>query len=248
MEDKRHFRKRLIDVVGQVDASFRQKALDDMNLLLDSGTNTITELIAVAANKTLPTELRSIACWFLSRLGDDRAVPALLECLNDKNPELRSEAARSLGTIGSLQTVPILIDKLKSDLSADVRFHAIYALGLLADEAALIPILETLLDSSEAPKVRGIAAETLSVFPGQRTIEALKVCLSDPQVEVRYWSAFALGELGVESALPELRRLASIDESSLPDGSSIKEEAADAINKINDRAKGPDTTDADVLN
>lgn len=232
MEEKRQFKRRLMEATGKVDSSFQSKALDDMKLILDSGVNSFSELLEVASNEDLETEIRSIACWFLSRLGDDRAIPVLVKCLNDKDPDLRSEAARSLGTIASVHTAPVLIETLKQDLSAEVRLYAIYALGLIGNESAVAPILETLLDANEEPEVRGMAAETLSVFLGQQVVETLITCLSDTEAEVRYWSAFALGELGAKQALPELSRLMGNDESCLPDGSSVKDEAADAIKKI----------------
>jgi HEAT repeat protein len=221
-----------MDAIGQVDPSFRSKGSEDMNRLLDVGVNTFTKLMAAASNEAFEPELRSIACWFLSRLGDDRAVPVLLKCLNDKNASLRSEAARSLGTMGRVEAAPMLVETLKHDASEDVRLHAIYALGLLRDEVAREPILETLLDVNEKPEVRGMAAETLSFFPGQRTVETLIACLSDPQAEVRYWCAFALGQLGAEQALPALRQLALANEASLPDERSVRSEAAEAIETI----------------
>jgi len=233
MENERQFNSRLNDAVEQVDSSMRSKALHDMNLILDFGVNTFTKLLATASNDVLPTEIRSIACWFLSRLGDDHAVPALLKCLNDRSSDLRCEATRAFGTMGIIGTVSILINTLKCDPSKDVRFHAIYALGLLADPKALEPIIETLIDTSEEPEVRGMAAETLSVFSSHRTVETLIDCLSDPMVEVRYWSAFALGQLGAKQAIAALRHLASTDGSLMSDGSSIKDEATDAIKKIN---------------
>jgi hypothetical protein len=35
-----------------------------MNLMLDFGVNTFTELLAAASNETFETEIRSIDCWF----------------------------------------------------------------------------------------------------------------------------------------------------------------------------------------
>jgi HEAT repeat protein len=226
------FRDQLMSIVDQVEPSSRSKALDDLNLILESGTDSFSKLSAAASNESIGTGIRSIACWFLSRMGDERAVPALVKCLNDKDADLRSEAARALGTLGDARTALNLIGALERDSSADVRFYSIYALGLLQSDSAIAPILGVLDDEKEDPKVRGMAAETLSFFRSERTVESLMACLSDPQVEVRYWAAFALGELGARKALPALMRLARTDQSSLPDGRSVSNEAAEAIDKI----------------
>jgi len=232
MKQKIAFRDRLMKVVNQIEPISRSAALADMNLMLESGIDSFAKLSGTAANQSLGTDMRLIACWFLSRMSDNRAVPSLVKCLNDKDPALRSEAARALGTLGDPRAVPQLIKLLKGDSSSDVRFYAIYGLGLLQSDSAVAPILRVLENDSEDPGVRGIAAETLSVFGGEQVIESLINCLTDRQAEVRYWAAFSLGEMGARSALSGLRRLAETDQSSLSDGRSVHKEAAEAIGKI----------------
>jgi HEAT repeat protein len=231
-------------IVDQVEPASRLKALDDFNLVLGSGIDSFSKLCEVASNESMGTGMRSIACWFLSRTSNTRFVPALVKCLNDKDPALRSEAARSLGTMGDVRTTVDLIRTLEGDSSADVRFYSIYALGLLQSDSAITPILAVLNDEKEDPKLRGMAAETLSSFHNGRSVDSLIACLSDSQAEVRFWAAFALGELGARKALPALVRVAKYDQSSLPDGASISNEASEAIDKIERTGLGRNSSHA----
>jgi len=145
---------------------------------------------------------------------------------------MRSEAARSLGVLNSKKATSFLIKSLRKDTNAEVRMYAAHAFGLLHDERALEPLVETLSDTEENPKVRGMAAETLGSMCDERAILPLIKALSDHSVEVRFWSAFALGELGAVQALPELERLLNVDNESLPGQGSIKQEASAAIKAI----------------
>ena len=59
-------------------------------------------------------------------------------------------------------------------------------------------------------------------------IEALQA----PEPEVRFWSAFALGQLRDRGALPALERLATTDRAVVPGWWAVTEEARDAITAI----------------
>jgi HEAT repeat protein len=51
---------------------------------------------------------RALACEALGKIGAPRSVPALLERLKDRRPEVRMAAVRALGDIGSADAVPAL--------------------------------------------------------------------------------------------------------------------------------------------
>ena len=135
-----------------------------------------------------------------------------------------------------------LVSAMQRDRDIDVRFAAAYALGLLDDERKIEPLIATLDDRNEEPKVRAIAAETLGNSLDLRALEPLIDALSDPAVEVRFWAAFAVGELGAEAALPELRRLAETDEAVLPGWWSVQDEAKASIELI-EGEPGPEDDD-----
>jgi HEAT repeat protein len=51
---------------------------------------------------------RALACELLGAVGAQRSVPALLERLEDKRPEVRTAAVRALADIGSADALPAL--------------------------------------------------------------------------------------------------------------------------------------------
>lgn len=233
MSKVQQFETRLAQAVRQVDPTSQPGMAAKAGLLLLAGVNDFGKLLSAAVDEELDTELRVIACWFLSRLGDnDAALSPLLKCLRDRDPVLKSEAARALGTIGSAKAALPLISAVQSDASDEVRFYSIYALGLIGDDIAVEPLVAVLMDLSQVARVRGMAAETLSRFRGDRVVSTLTSCLSDSLAEVRYWAAYALGELGASQALSELSRLANTDHEMTLEGESVSDEAAEAVRKI----------------
>jgi HEAT repeat protein len=92
---------------------------------------------------------------------------------------------------------------------------AAYALGLLADERTIGPLVKVLDDPNVDPKVRGHAVEALAHLADNRAANHVVTALKDPSDEVRYWAAFALGPLRHQKALPELRNLATNDKAVL---------------------------------
>ena len=94
-------------------------------------------------------------------------------------------------------------------------------------------LLQTLADRQEDPDVRAHAAEALGHMAdrlGARegdVLAALLRSLTDPSAYVRFWSAFALGNLGDPRAIPALERLAERDTQSVPGWWSIRKEALD---------------------
>jgi HEAT repeat protein len=83
-------------------------------------------------------DVRRMAAWSLGRIGDDSALNPLIAVLNNPkdDPSLRAECAEALGELGLEAAVMPLLEAL-CDTSAEVRFFAAFALGLIGDPAAL---------------------------------------------------------------------------------------------------------------
>ncbi|NIA10870.1 MAG: hypothetical protein GWP10_14375 [Nitrospiraceae bacterium] len=79
--------------------------------------------------------LSTVSAKSLGKLGDRRAVPMLIECLNSSSAH--AEAARALGKIGDKSAVPALIKALPHE-------NAAYALGKIGDESAIPALKEAL--------------------------------------------------------------------------------------------------------
>jgi HEAT repeat protein len=62
------------------------------------------------------------ACGCLHDLGDERAVPALVDVLrSDPDPQVRGTAASALGGIGSPAAIPALLAAMESDHELDMH-------------------------------------------------------------------------------------------------------------------------------
>lgn len=214
-------------IVDEIAPAFQARTRQDIASIVAAGVRSDADVIALLEDRRRPAALRALACWFLARLNNRRALPLLLQALSDDDASLRSEAARSLAILGRRQATPAIIDALRKDENADVRFHAASALAMLNDGRSVEPLLQTLANLAEEPHVRGAAAESLARFDSPAVVPAMIFALDDESTEVRYWAAFALGELNDTRALGRLERLASSD-----DSISVREEAAAAITAI----------------
>jgi HEAT repeat protein len=113
----------------------------------------------------------------LGRLGDKRAVPALLKAVDDAagdgsraDPETQVYAVWALGVIGDAQAVPRLVALARSE-DAGLRKAAVHALG---------------------------------AFPTEEARSALTTALADPVTDVRWNAAVALARRRDPASVPVL--------------------------------------------
>lgn len=126
-------------------------------------------------------------------LGARAAVPRLIECLDDPNPEVRREAAKTLGKAGEVSAVEPLIRKF-TDPDPVVREWAAEACGEFGPRAvAAVPGLTRLL-TDEAVKVRRDAVRSLGQIgpPAAGAAAAIEKLVFDPEEIVRKAAAEAL--------------------------------------------------------
>lgn len=153
----------------------------------------------------------------LGKIGDRRAVPALLDLLRDCNGHVRQAAAAALGELKDPGTVGALLPVL-ADIYPNVQERAVKAL-LQMKEALPRPILLEYL-SHDSPAFRSNAAFLLGQLQEEKAIAPLLFLLRDPDQSVRKAAVDALGcfqspevvrhillALGDESAIVRLAAL-----------------------------------------
>jgi HEAT repeat protein len=235
MLTKHTFVNRVTSLIQNCQDSVRWKFENDIEILYKNNIDNYEKLLDAIDNILLSTEIRTIACWLVSKVGDEDSVLKLLTASKDNSPAVRRQAIQALGELNFAysQVLATINQALFDDNDSEVRKSAAYSIGLLAHQDSLSPLLNTLNNKSEDPSVRGMAIEALISFHDRSVISLLISLLSDEEAEVRFWSVFALGQLGAKDALPELKRLSREDHTEVLGWHKVSQEATSAIQIIN---------------
>jgi len=164
-------------------------------------------------------------------------VPAQL---NDKDPEVRAEAAWALGAV--TQALPREGFDVRGWADGLIRFSwaVMYAVGGLTAplppgpgglDAAVAALAEALLDAD--PRVRANAAQAAGLINDERVKAGLPALLDDKDQEVRLQAVTALGLTGYRAAIPRVGEL-------LKDASpGVRIAAAEALCAMRDKRAAP---------
>jgi FOG: HEAT repeat len=107
--------------------------------------------------------------------GGELVLREVVERLDDPSPEVRREAARALGRIGSAEATGQLVARL-SDPASPIRIEAARALGEIGDESAVPALARCLAVGS--PELRAACAEALGAVGGEAAHATLSATLS----------------------------------------------------------------------
>jgi HEAT repeat protein len=220
------------EILEELPTDLHAQAQNDFDYLLSTNIRSYEALLNVAKTPNTDLKARIIACWVLGKIRDKKTVQVLLAAFKDQDINLQWEAAKSLGYLGSKRAVNHLITSLLKAHTAETRAAAAYALGHIQDGRAIDPLLQVLRSKHEEARVRGHAAEALARFKDSKIVDGLINELRDSQPEVRFWAAYALGQIGSKRALQELEHLAENDHAEVPNWWKVSEEASEAINNI----------------
>jgi HEAT repeat protein len=162
---------------------------------------------ALTSRRALHSALRdgepvnlSLACWALGQLGDESAVSDLLSVIQRGGP-IAFEAAKAIRNIGSHAAIIPLIDLLSSDGTVEARTASAYALAGFRHLAVERHLSTVLANSGEPAEIRAACAEALGDGNFEGAFDVLVSSTSDSSPDVRFWSLYALGELGLPEAL-----------------------------------------------
>jgi HEAT repeat protein len=164
-------------------------------------------------------EFRMVAATALGRIGNEHAIPHLVEAFDDLDPRVRKRAVRSCGHIGDQRAVEPLADRLE-DSEPLVQRAAAEALGAIGTPDALEQLIPAARADDE--RVRHIAVSELSELRSTKPLVVLVRALEDESASVRRAATLSLIELiGADTEADEnIRRvvtgqLATVDPAEL---------------------------------
>jgi hypothetical protein len=138
-----------------------------------------------------------------------RAVPELVRLLQDRDPDVRRTAARSLGLIGDAAAVAPLLRTIGAPRSVPLNTTTMALLRMDVD--ALEPLLKGLRSAPDPG--RSVCAELLGLRGSIAALPALTHALEfDDVLEVRIRAARALGRIGAASSVDVLAATMSQNE------------------------------------
>ncbi|HEY3196870.1 MAG TPA: HEAT repeat domain-containing protein [Nitrospirales bacterium] len=207
----------------------------------------------IAALKDEDWALREDAATLLGQFADPRAVQPLIEVLHDEDRAVREAATTALRKIGraglaaltlaledpnaNVQEAAISILKDFAEASTVeplvkcltstnwiLRMHAAKALGTIADERAVRPLIPLLMDPVKA--VRVDTTEALARL-GRAALESVLAALNHDQWMLRLHACEALGKMGGEEAIEPLCRVMQNDRDA-----AVRQDAAKALGGI----------------
>jgi HEAT repeat protein len=150
------------------------------NSIVSIGADAVTPVIELLESPSAPA--RSAAAEFLGRIGDRRAVAALVAALDDADGTLATAAAGALGHIGDAGALDGLMGALGHPHAA-VRRAAIAAINAIGADATASRIRVALEDPD--PRVRESAVRIAGYFGFRGTVPAIVASLNDPVEDIR---------------------------------------------------------------
>lgn len=201
----------------------------------------------------------------LADIKSEDVTDLLIDILrNDKNPELRDDAAYALGKIGSKKATSFLLEILGIEKNIKVLKNIIYSIGETKNFEAIEP-LKLIFENNIALRVNVINALDrigtdeiipliLNAFGSDDKflrISAVKACrkindsnlnkvlinlLSDQDNDIRGWAILILGEHGEESSIKQLIKLLKDDSRTDVDYKKIQELAFNALEQISKKS------------
>lgn len=159
----------------------------------------------------------------------------ILSGLNGRSQTEAFEAAKSVFFTDSDQRLEQgLIRVLKKGRKPFNRAAAAHAMQMIGSRQTISALESTLNNRRESIRVRGGAAEALAHRHVRRTHKVLLKNLRDSNKDIRFWCAFALGQMAETKAIPVLKQYSATDKRVVKGFHSVAQEAADAIRNIHE--------------
>jgi hypothetical protein len=188
--------------------------------LRENEVTTYSKLFALAQDERADSSLRINCLWAVSYLSSEldkrRVVFPLLTALKSGDASVRSAAAHTLGFVGNHRAIPALIALLDDKSQPErVRIDAANALSSMPDQRAYPVVKRIMFDTTENLEIRAYTIEWLGHFAGDDAINNYIELLSDPESDVRFWTAFCLcqRDKDISAARSKLDEIVAFDHS-----------------------------------
>jgi HEAT repeat protein len=162
----------------------------------------------------------------------DEQREQIVSRLNGRDQVAAFEAAKAVWQDSDERLEPPLILTLKNGRRPFNRAAAAFAMQMVTTPRTIKALENALKNKSEHPRVRGEAAEALAHYHRRKSHDVLLTGLGDSSKDVRFWCAFALGQMAEKRAIPSLKRLVASDRRIVKGLHSVAQEASDAIDNI----------------
>lgn len=162
-----------------------------------SGLSLTASLRAFLLDPKAPYHHRAAAGRLLSITGRAEAVQALLDLfLQQSAKDELYQTALSIESLNDRRAVEPLIRALLEDNNPHRRHATARALGWIyrPGKKAALALARCLADPMQPQPAREEAAESLAYVGNRETIEPLISALRDPDVRIRFWAVFGLGQ------------------------------------------------------
>lgn len=197
-----------------------------------AGINTHRDALRCVVDDNKPIALRRRVASVLGVIGNGSAAGALTQVIERSSDRtLVWECAKSLVYCGRYERKSLL-KVLRTTPREDGRAAAAWVLGTFRDFRAVDALMKMAEDADEEPRVRGHAIEALGRIGARRMVPRLINPLRDASEHVRFWTAYALGEIGDARAIKPLRNVARRDLAEVEGWWPVGVEARAAIENI----------------
>lgn len=144
-------------------------------------------------------QVKQHAVWALGFCGDDTLSANIESLLKDKNTAVRREAVLALKRLRASQSVPALIEALKTETDQGVKYDIARTLGTLGDRGAVFP-LSNVFTKEKGWYVRSGCVEALGLIGSDTAMNTLAKILVTDAGEDAVWTrtkaAWALAAIG----------------------------------------------------
>ncbi|MCS7214545.1 MAG: HEAT repeat domain-containing protein [Thermodesulfovibrio sp.] len=215
----------IVEEAGALDPSCfdydeKIQLLEDALISIDSED----ELILMIEKNKLRFRAKAFVIKILGTLKSQKAVPILINLLEDIKRDIRIASARALGEIGSKEVVSPLIKKSGDDYDPNVRKAAIEALGMIRAPEAYEALSKLLEKESYFDIIEALVTSLISIDPDRflknlksyrrevkqvlanitYSFEILDSLLKCEDKEVQKAALYALGRLANEQAISKI--------------------------------------------